>query len=125
MKGSFMVRSHRRCTVTDRLSIIESLEKRAFRCRRSNNSRRRSICKIAEQSTTHEAEKKREKKMVSERVECGNKAGNRYRARAKRKPSSHHNYSTCLDSIFFVCISFVCFSYFVSFFLCFFFFFLN
>lgn len=54
--------SHRRCATTDRLSIIESLEKRAFRCRRSNNSPRRSICKIAEQSTNHEAEKRGGKK---------------------------------------------------------------
>lgn len=100
MKGSFTVRSHRRCTVTDRLSIIESLEKRAFRCRRSNNSPRRSICKIAEQSTTYEAEKRKKKKGKRESRERGNKAGNRYRARAKRKPGSHHNYSTRLDFIF-------------------------
>lgn len=56
MKGSFTVRHIDGFAATDRLSIIESLEKRAFRCRRSNNSLQHPICKIAEQSTTHEAE---------------------------------------------------------------------
>lgn len=71
MKGSFTVRHIDGFAATDRLSIIESLEKRAFRCRRSNNSLQHPICKIAEQSTTHEAENGmiggREKKREGER----------------------------------------------------------
>lgn len=97
MKGSFTVRHIDGFAATDRLSIIESLEKRAFRCRRSNNSLQHPICKIAEQSTTHEAEngmiggrgKKREGERERTRLERGNKTGSRYRVYAMRKS---HNY---------------------------------
>lgn len=78
MKGSFTVRHIDGFAATDRLSIIESLEKRAFRCRRSNNSLQHPICKIAEQSTTHEAENG----MIGGR---GKKKGGRERENETRK----------------------------------------
>lgn len=110
MKGSFTVRHIDGFAATDRLSIIESLEKRAFRCRRSNNSLQHPICKIAEQSTTHEAEngmiggrgKKREGERERTRLERGNKTGSRYRVYAMRKS---HNY--ILIGFFFISIYFL------------------